>query len=145
MFEIKYKFSDSNFIDIANLNDTSLRYNLFLGNITLQKNKDLILLDWCWIPILDFALCLVSISDTLSQKTNGEKELDFTESDEKLIFQKTNNNIKIITSFSNEILEINFEDFKKVVKEFYKNFISDVVKQNHELKNNKIFLKYLKE
>lgn len=145
MFEIKYNFSKNNDINVVDADETALRYNFFLGSIILKKENKSIVIDWDWVPLIDFAICLLIICNNLLKKTQGEEEFEFTESDSKITFQKNGNTIKIVTSFSDEILEMSFEEFKKSVRKFYKDVIFEVVEKNQEIKDNASFIEYFKE
>jgi len=145
MFEIKYRFSGSASSDITKSDETDLRYNLFLGSLILKTQNNSIIIDWDWIPLIDFAICLFTICNNLNTKMQGEEEFEFTESDSKIIFQKNGDRIKIVTSFSDEILEMSFEEFQEGVRTFYKSLLFEVVEKNQEIKDNASFVKYLKE
>jgi hypothetical protein len=145
MFEINYNFSDDNSSDVTQADETVLRYSHFLGSVILKNGNNSVSINWDWIPLLDFALCLITIFNNLVQKIKGEEEFEFTESEAKIIFQKDGDRIKIITSFSDEILEMRFEDFQKTIKKFYKDVIFDILGKNQGLRNNTTFLGYLKE
>lgn len=145
MFEIKYSFSDSAYLDITKATEEDLRYNLFLGSLILKTRNNSIIIDWDWVPIFDFAICLAAICDILLKKETGEAEFEFTESDEKLIFQKDATSIKISTTFSDETLELTPETFEITVRDFYKAVVFEILSKNVSLKNNETFLQYLKE
>jgi hypothetical protein len=57
VLEIKYHFANSNYPDIAKADETTLRYNLFLGSLIFKNDIATIPIDWDWIPywILQFA------------------------------------------------------------------------------------------
>ncbi|SFC82836.1 hypothetical protein SAMN05421747_13216 [Parapedobacter composti] len=145
MFEIKYNFSKNNNVSAVDADETALRYHLFLGSLILKRENKSIVIDWDWIPLIDFAICLLAIYNSLHKKTQGEEEFEFTESDARITFQKNENNIKIITSFSDEALEMNMEEFQKAINKFYKDIIFEVAKENQEIKGNNSFNEYLKE
>ncbi len=145
MFEIIFSFSNSNDRNVVNADEIALRYNFFLGSLYLKKADQSILIDWNWVPLIDFAICLHAICGNLIGKTHGEEEFEFTESDSKIIFKKNGDNLKIVTSFSNEILEMSFEEFQNAVKEFYKNIIFKAIERNQEVSGNDAFIKYLRE
>ncbi|MES2619693.1 MAG: hypothetical protein V4615_02495 [Bacteroidota bacterium] len=145
MFEVKYSFSDNVSSDIIKADETDLRYNLFLGSLILKTQKKSIIIDWDWIPLIDFAICLLAICNNLLTKMKGEEEFEFTESDSKVFFQKNGDRIKIITSFSDEVLEMSFEEFQSAVKMFYKSLLFEIVGKVQEIKNNSSFIEYLKE
>jgi len=142
---IEYNFSNNNSTNIVEADEMTLRYYLFLGSIILKKDRGSININWDWIPLLDFALCLLEICRNLSIQTNGQQEFEFTESDAKLIFDKRLNKISVTTSFSNETLEISLEELQTVAKEFYKDVINDILVKNENIKENIVFAKYLQE
>lgn len=119
-----YSFSKSfisNFTgNISEADKMALRYDLFPGSIYLKSDKADIILDWDWIPLLDFSICLLSICSNLLKKLIGVEEFDFTESGAKIIFIRHADMVKISSSFSEKILNISFEEFQKTVRKFYK-------------------------
>ncbi len=145
MFEIKYNFSGSNSSDAVNADTAAFRYNLFLGSLILKEDNHSIIFDWDWIPLLDFALSLLAICNNLTSKVIGEEEFEFTESDATIIFSRNGDRIKMMSSFSNESLEMNFGEFQKGVKSFYKEIIFDILGKRQELKSNSVFIEYLRE
>jgi hypothetical protein len=145
MFEIKYNFSRNNNVNVVDADETAIRYNLFLGSLILKKEDKSIVIDWDWVPLIDFAICLRTICNSLLKKMHSEEEFEFTESDSRIMFQKDGDKITIATSFSDEIIEISFEEFQKAVSKFYKEVIFEAVEKNKEIKNNDSFIEYLKE
>src|ERR1044071_4882483 len=145
MFEINYRFSHDNAQDVTKADEISLRYNLFLGSLIFKKENNSISIDWGWIPLLDFALCALTICNDLVQKIRGEAEFEFTETDAKIIFKRDRDAVRITTSFSTEILEMDFKDFQKAITKFYKDVVFGVLEKNQVLKNNPTFLEYLNE
>jgi hypothetical protein len=143
--QIEYYFSSDFSTNIIKVDETALRYNLFLGNLTLKKGKDSINANWDWIPLLDFALCLLEICENLSGQVHGCEEFEFTESDAKLIFEKKNDRINIIASFTDETLDVSLEELHKATERFYKEILSDILEKNQQLKENMVFAKYLKK
>lgn len=144
MIEIKYFFSEEHIQKNMVINEVSLRYELFLGSLIFKNGSQQLFLDWNWIPILDFALCLLKITSELSESPiENEKEFDFTESDERIKFEKNESIIKISFSFSNEIFESTIEDLQNVSHDFYKKVVFDILKKNNGIENDLIFSKYL--
>ena len=145
MFKINYNISTTANSDLSKANEADLRYNLFLGSLILKTSKSSIVIDWDWIPLFDFALCLISISIILSKNEMIETDFEFTESDEKLIFKKQNNDISILSTFSDDILELKFNDFQTSSKSFYNEIVDEIISKNVELKKNINFNKLMKE
>ncbi len=146
-FSIKYfiskKFNCSYKGKVVDADEMDLRYNMFFGSISLVRGISTIQLNWDWIPILDFALGVLSIYTKLSMNERGEVEFDFTESDERLIFERLSETIKITTTFSNEALEMTFEEFEQGCIKFYKDALFNLINNNPELRYNKVFIEFL--
>lgn len=145
MFEVIYNLSGNAPSNVAQADEVDLRYNLFLGSLILKTSINSVVIDWDWVPLIDFSICLLAICNVLFEKEQGEEEMEFTESDSRLFFQKNGDRIRIATSFSDENLEMSFEEFQRGVKQFYKDLIFDIVEKKEEIKNNATFTEYLME
>jgi hypothetical protein len=73
------------------------------------------------------------------------EKFEFTESDSIITFQKNGDKIRVVTSFSDQFLEMSFEEFQKVIRKFYKDVIFEAAEKNQAIKKNDSFIKYLKE
>ncbi len=145
MFKIEYNLKENNTLNASIVDEAELRYTLFPGNIILKSEHNLILMDWEWIPVLDFAICLLEICNNLMQNEVGINEFEFTESNEKLILQKDYNRIRIVPTFLDKVIETTFEEFKIEVERFYTDIIFVILSGNKELNHNKVFRQYLDE
>lgn len=145
MFEIQYKFSENYTSVNINTDETDLRYNLFLGSVNMSIDNIVISIDWSWLPILDFAISIYFISKTLTDRKNAEQVFEFTESNEKIVFIKANNRIEISATFAGQIIEVDFAEFKNVVVSFYRKVLFDILHKNPGLKNNTVFIGYLRD
>ncbi len=87
-------------------------------------------MDWGWIPLLDFAISIKTISEAFRKPLNIREEFEFTESDSKIIFNKHEDKIQISTTFSSETLETDFQSFVYGVKMFYKSIINEIIDRN---------------
>ncbi len=143
MFLIEYNFSTTSRFNATSEDELSLRYLFFTGDLFFRDGNKVIILDWDWIPLFDFAICLSEISDSLQGGDVNQMEFEFTESDEWIRFQKDGEEILIQFSFTEETLVLKFVDFRNAVLKFYKNIIFDISARNNELNNNPAFLKYL--
>lgn len=141
MFEIEYNLSNIT-QNVSGIDEMSLRYDLFLGSLFLKTKREVILIDWGWVPILDFAYCLLEIYDNLLKVTSGKEEFEFTESDEKICFQKEHDEIKIFTTFSDTILDMSLKDFKSGINRFYVRIVSDI-SNSIDVANSPAFKIYL--
>lgn len=144
IFEIKYVFSIKRPVDFSKANDDNLRYTLFLGSVYLSEDTQSIPIGWDWIPLLDFAICLHGISSGMGKKQIHREEFEFTESNEKVIFEQEKGRVKISTSFSDEVLNTTVDNFQQGVQKFYESLLTDLVNKNPALEGNEAFRVYLK-
>ncbi len=141
MFGIEYSLekTDRKFA----IDASALRYSMFMGTIILRNNRDQIFIEE--IPLFDFLLCLEQVCKELSKNEIGMAEFEFTESDEKLIFERTNTELLIRVTFSEEILKANFIDFQNQVKIFHHQLLEDIAKTEPTIYENKSFLNFLND
>lgn len=144
MFEIKYSFAEDYTEAGKNVDETALRYELFLGSFRLEKDDKTLSVDWNWIPLLDFALCLQTICNRLNKQAGGEEIFDFTESDATITFRRNEDKCEIFTSFSDTSFMMNYPEFQEAVRLFSKKVITDILSKNEKLKDNRVFKKALK-
>jgi hypothetical protein len=85
-------------LDLAAADESALRYGAFLGDISLQIGDIDFSAKWGWIPLLDFAYCLKSMSDEMLA---GEPEtvFEFTESDAVLRLTRDGQNVLVAASY----------------------------------------------
>ncbi len=144
MFEIEYHFPDTGPEEAINPNEL-VQNNYFRGNLVFKNGNHFLFMEWNNIDLIDSAFGLVHICNELLPKRFGRKEYKLKESNEELAFEKNDYVIKIIPSFSMEVLEMSTEDFRKGIEEYYKNVIFDVLRKNQSLKINLLLIKYLNE
>jgi hypothetical protein len=142
MFTIKYNFSDDDSVEEVFTDGQSVRYNLFPGNLLFEKDHDSFVMDCNGMPVIDFAFRILQISNSLFPKNQERKEFEFTETNERIAFEKDGDKVRIIPSFSSRILEMNIEDFKKGIVQFHKNVILDALRKNQSLKINALLDQY---
>jgi hypothetical protein len=119
MFRIEYQISSVLTEDLNNLTEDNIRYNFLPGDVCFFSDEEKIEMEWGWIPLLDFAFCLSNIADVLMSKDNANEYFEFTESAETIKFSKIGKQLKIIPSFSSNILNVSFIDFTTEVNIFH--------------------------
>ena len=142
MFEIKYNFSADDSEEEVYADEKSVQYNLFPGNLLFEKDHESFVMDCNDMPVIDFAFRMLQISNFLFQKKQTKKEFEFAQTNEKITFEKNDDKVKIIPSFSARTLEMSFEDFKKGIVQFHKNVILDALRKNQSLKINALLDQY---
>jgi hypothetical protein len=136
IFEIKYRFTGNRpeTISDSNVDEMTLRYDLFLGSVSFKQGDKKIPMEWEWIPLLDFALCLSTICTQLDKQEKGKEIFEFTESDATLTFQREKDKCKISASFTDVVLTVNYNVFQKTVQLFRKEITTDILAQNEGMK-----------
>jgi hypothetical protein len=152
MFSIRYELSkpppESDFVflrDLGKADDMRLRYNLFLGNFSLETDEGKI--GAVEQPLLDFAIALNWIVDILAEKTEGEEAFDFTESTDVITFKRSGDRVMISTDFDEEedvVLETSFRELEDTARAFYTDVFQQVMDDNEDLKDNPDFMKHFK-
>lgn len=138
-YELSGRFETPNDIDIVNADEMTLRYDLFLGSVTLIGGQSTITMDWEWIPILDFAVVLNDIKERLKMVDLDNQQLDFTESSELLLFSKVDQRIYMSTSYSEESIVVVLDDFELGVANFLRQLTTDLSRANSKIKENAFF------
>lgn len=147
MFEIKYVLapSENKYAELSSFDEVELRYYLVPGSLTLDDGCDAILVDWEWVPLLDFVICMWSICTKFAGMKNGEEILEFTESSDVLVLKKDEDSVKISASFTDTVLKTDYASFEREVKKFYKEIVLAVLSSDFRWKNSKTFSYYLAE
>lgn len=144
MFEIKYCFTENNTEVAKNVDEMTLRYELFLGSVWLEIDDKKISMDWKWIPLLDFALCLHTICGSLNKQAKGEEVFEFTESEATILFRREGDKCEVSASFTNSCLTMRYVAFQDAVQLFCRNIIADILSKNENLKANRVIKKIMK-
>jgi hypothetical protein len=142
MFEIKYNLSLDPSEEEIYRDGKSFRYHLSPGNLLFKKDLGSFVMDGNGMPVIDFAFRLLQISNSLFQDRQGREVFEFAETNQRMVFEKTEDTVRIIPSFSVRTLEMSFADFKKGIVQFHKNIILDALRKNQSLKINALLDQY---
>jgi hypothetical protein len=84
--------------DLGSVDETTLRYDVFLGDLVFQVNGVDFSARWGWIPLLDLAYGLKDMCDEI---VSGEPEttFEFTESDAWLRLSRRGDAVEISASY----------------------------------------------
>jgi hypothetical protein len=93
-----------------------LLYYCFNGDIILRQEKVDLSAQWGWVPILDFAIGLDSVMHALSK--NDAADLDFTESDERLRFERVSDLIHITATYAPGVIQVSLIELRQQVQQF---------------------------
>ena len=120
---------------LETVSETEARYYLFHGGFTMILNGCDLSANWGWIPILDFSSCLYWCA--MKIRNSKENVFEFTESDEKIYFVKSKENVKISSDYAECEAEVNYESFIEAVEDFSQRVILQISKKYPRFKNNK--------
>jgi len=103
---------------LDSMDEGDLRYSAVLGDIVMEFSNGNANTDWGWIPLLDWAEALRLIRDELSSSTSTEATFEFTESDSKIRFKRSNDSVTVEASYVEVVGECSFESFSREVDRF---------------------------
>lgn len=129
--KIDYKYTEgygqSKDLELSVLDEVNLRYSLLLGKISFLGKEIHLDLTYDWIPLYDFAKCMKHVSEELEKVDKAEFE--FTESESKLLFEKDEENVRIVFDLTGEIMIISLKEFRNGVNDFIARFSDDLENQ----------------
>lgn len=128
MFNIQFNVISLGTENISELLDEEVRYNFLLGNVVFVNEPRRINMDWEWIPLFDFSICMSEILKKLSDTTVGFEVFEFTESDAVINFIRTDQSIEISFSFTENNISISFEEFIIGIESFKKSIVEFIKK-----------------
>lgn len=142
MLEIQFSLNKDLREDVSQVDDMSLRYRLFLGDIVLKSDTFRIDLQWGWIPLLDFAYSLILICRSFLNLGSLKESLELTDSDGVVFFSRDKDVIEISTSFSEENLKVDIISFKNGLHNFYSELVGQIINNNANIIDNPNFKIY---
>lgn len=146
MFNVKYSFSTSQNkdVDYKIADEMEISYYLFMGNVSLNTQSSKISLNF--IPLFDFVSCFLSIYWYLSKQDEVivQKEFEFTNSDKLLFILKNGDNISVSTCYSEEKIEMSFEEFGNGLKTYFLSLIDEIKNRYEGIESNSIYMEEVK-
>ncbi|MEO0508981.1 MAG: hypothetical protein AAF065_03855 [Verrucomicrobiota bacterium] len=131
-------------LDLSTADESALRYDAFMGDIIFQIGDADFSLDWGWIPILDFAACLVNISDEILRGSEYEA-FDFTESDAEIIFKCAEGNVIVSATYTDVKASINISDLAELTHTFFRKVKEELTLNYPEIGKNPAFRKIVEQ
>lgn len=142
MFKVNYNIRKGKYSNLDDVDDMFLRYDFLEGNVMLNSDRASINIDWD-IPLLDFAVSMRIISFKLNAKNECDQSFDFTESAAEIRFKRTENDLTISTTFSDEMIKTKYDEFANAVETFYNEVTNKISVEYPELITNKSYQKIL--
>jgi len=121
-------------IDMASADAAALRYRLFPGDVSFQREDVDFSTHWGWVQILDFALSLTAIVVTLEQ--DGEARFEFTESNAALSFRLECDVICVSSSYAPGLMRVPVPEFREQVKQFADRVSRELCERHPRLRVN---------
>jgi hypothetical protein len=146
MITLGYQFSPSwnrktEQSDLASADEMTLRYDLFSGDQVFVVDGVDFSAKWGWIPLLDFAACLVKIVSGLEA---GESELvfEFTESDAQLQFNRQGSDVLITSNYSDGKATVRLDELKGAVNSHAERLLNEALRAHPALKYNRSLMSW---
>jgi len=129
---------DENSADPAAADETDLRYYAATGDIILRKDRTDLSARWGWIPLIDFALAMRTISEALAVR-EGSETFEFTESEAKLQFERRGQEMTISGSYAPGEITIPFTAFVEKARDFGQRLDAELLAKRPELGQNPVY------
>ena len=146
MIYLSYKLSDelntkAPLIDWVNADEMTLRYYVYLGDQLFLADEADFSARWGWIPILDFAACLVLIARAL---TSGEtnRRFEFTESEDYIDFTRQENRVVMSSNYTTARAEVALDELQSAARSYANTVFEGATALHPALKNNLSFLSW---
>jgi hypothetical protein len=148
MIEIDYKLSRDwatkpGEINLAEADETTLRYDVFLGDVVFKVDGADFSTHWGWVPVLDFAICLLSVLEDLSTGKE-QSSIEFTESEAELVFKRVPGQILITSNYNGHQVSAGYKELEDAFVAFSIRVLSDFQRLNPETSQN-LAIRRLKE
>lgn len=129
---------DENSTDLAAAEEADLRYYVAPGDIILHKDKTDLSARWGWIPLIDFALALLKIVETLAV-AGGTETFEFTESEATLQFETKGQEMIVSGSYAPGEIVVPLSVFREQAREFARRLDKELLTRHPELGRNPIY------
>jgi hypothetical protein len=124
---------------LTSANESDLRYYAFPGDIILRKEQTDLSTDWGWVQLVDFALGLRGILETIESEGGTEAEFEFTESDATLRFNRHGYDVIVSGSYAPGKILVPLSEFKKQIAEFTRRLDAELVRKQPDLRENIVY------
>jgi hypothetical protein len=124
--------------DLSTAAETDLRYYVAPGDIILRDNQTDLSANWGWIPLIDFALALRDIAESLAE-ADGSQIFEFTESEATLEFKRQGEEVTISGSYAPGKVIAPWPTFKEQVRELARRLDAELVAKRPELGRNPVY------
>jgi hypothetical protein len=140
MLEIDYRLSldwavKPSEVNLAEADEMTLRYSVFLGDVIFKVDGVDFSTHWGWVPILDFAICLLSVLEDLSAGKE-QSSIEFTESEAELVFWRRDGLVLITSNYNSNQASASYRELEDASVAFSIKVFSDFQRLNPEASQN---------
>lgn len=120
------------------VSELDLRYDCLLGDIHFRIDHAGFSTEWGWVPVLDFALGLSNLVDSVA--TTGEESLEFTESEAEIrVRRRADDLLEVTSTYSAGVGAISHEDLYRSSRDFLRKLADRLVVEHPALAENPHF------
>lgn len=120
--------------DLAAVDQGTIHYNLFVGDVVFRIGQADMSASWGWIPIIDFAVGLHRIASEI--ESSGEQSFEFTESESRIDFVLRDQSIEIRSTYAAAEATVSMEEFRSATGAFLRRVLDDLTKRYPGLAHN---------
>jgi hypothetical protein len=121
-------------LDLSSVDESTLHYNCFLGDVAFMVNGISFGTKRGWVPVLDFALCL---RESVRALTNGDHAtFEFTESGDTIEFTRHNDEIDVESSYTAPRAQTSYVELSREVERFVVRVLDELQEAYPELRDN---------
>lgn len=148
-YSLSRRFPDPPQTDYRRADVRALRYDLFCGDVYLADpaaDRELST-GWGWVPVLDFAWALCDIVERLDRDPLGSRaarpqraELDFTESADRLRFERRFGWVDVTADWTPDDPPLNFghAELRREARDFLHDLVADLAGMHEGLTGNPV-------
>jgi hypothetical protein len=122
-------------VDLQSADETTLRFDCFLGDVVFLVDEVDFSAPWGWVPVLDFALALRTISGGLVEPEAHER-FEFTESDAKIEFRREREIVTVEADYTALTAQISHLEISSHAERFVARVVADLVSRYPALAEN---------
>lgn len=121
-------------VDLALEDAGSLHYEWFPGDVIFHGEGVDFSARWGWVQVLDFALCLAKIAETLHAV--GQATYEYTEATAALIFRLEGEDVVVSATYAPGVLRIPHAVFLDLAVRFAQRVTADLCRDHPRLAMN---------
>ena len=140
MVTLDYKLSadwNPHELDLRAADELTLRYDAFPGDVVFRVDDEDFSAQWGWVPVLDFALALGTVTERLD--SHDHELFEFTESGATIDFRRDDGPIAISASYTQALARIPLFELSNAVDEFFDRVAEGLQAEHPQLAENEYF------